>query len=104
MNGFDFRRLRRWEWALAVFALSTPFLLPALAPGPASLISPAMAETVEKPDTSRVVSIGGAVTEITASTRFRAKASARSLSAISTNATWCGGSGASGSAVTSVNP
>lgn len=64
MNGFDFHRLRRWEWALAVFALSTPFLLPALEPGSASLISPAMAETVEKPDTSRVVSIGGAVTEI----------------------------------------
>ncbi|OAP43301.1 hemin ABC transporter substrate-binding protein [Sinorhizobium glycinis] len=64
MNGFDFRRLRRWEWALAAFALSTPFLLPAIAPHSSSLLSPAMAETVEQPDTSRVVSIGGAVTEI----------------------------------------
>ncbi|ASY57493.1 hemin ABC transporter substrate-binding protein [Sinorhizobium sp. CCBAU 05631] len=64
MNRFDFRRLRRWEWALAAFALSTPFLLPALAPVSSSLVRPAMAETVGKPDASRIVSIGGAVTEI----------------------------------------
>lgn len=64
MNGFDFRRLRRWELALAAFALSAPFVLPAVAPGAPSLLRPAMAQTVEQPDTSRLVAIGGAVTEI----------------------------------------
>ena len=46
----------------------------------------------------------GAMTEITASIRFRAKAAPRSLSAISTRATWRGGRPPSGSVVTSVNP
>jgi iron complex transport system substrate-binding protein len=64
MNGLDFRRLRRWELALAAFALAAPFLLPALAPQSSSLLPPAMAQSLEQPDTSRVVSVGGAITEI----------------------------------------
>lgn len=64
MNGLDLRRLRRWELALAIFALSAPFVLPALAPDSPSLLRPAMAQSVEQPDTSRVVSVGGAITEI----------------------------------------
>ena len=44
ITGLDFRRLRRWELALAAFALSAPFLLPAFAPGAPSFIRPAMAE------------------------------------------------------------
>ncbi|OOG67768.1 Hemin-binding periplasmic protein HmuT [Ensifer sp. M14] len=64
IKGLDFRRLRRWELALAAFAVSAPFLLPAVAPGAPSFIRPAMAESIEKPDVSRVVSVGGAITEI----------------------------------------
>lgn len=64
MNGLDFRRLRRWELALAAFALTAPFILPALAPPSSSLLRPAMAQSLEQPDASRVVSVGGAITEI----------------------------------------
>ncbi|MGN7806653.1 heme/hemin ABC transporter substrate-binding protein [Ensifer sp. 22521] len=64
IKGLDFRRLRRWELALAAFALSAPFLLPAVAPGAPSFIRPAMAEDMQKADVSRVVSVGGAITEI----------------------------------------
>lgn len=64
INGLDFHRLRRWERALAAFALSAPFLLPALTPGASSFIRPAMAEDMQQVDTSRVVSVGGAITEI----------------------------------------
>lgn len=64
MNGFGIRRLRRWEMALAAFALSAPFVLPLLAPGTPPFLRPAMAEVLEQPDTSRVVSVGGAITEI----------------------------------------
>lgn len=64
MTGLDFRRLRRWELALAAFALSAPLLLPALAPGSPSFLRPAMAEDMQQPDVSRIVSVGGAITEI----------------------------------------
>ncbi|MDX0459628.1 ABC transporter substrate-binding protein [Sinorhizobium medicae] len=64
MNGSSIRRLRRWEMALAAFALSAPFVLPPLAPGAPPFLRPAMAEVLEKPDASRVVSVGGAITEI----------------------------------------
>jgi len=64
MNGLDFRRLRRWELALAAFALSAPFALPLLAPGAPSLMRPAMAQGLEQPDVSRIVSVGGTITEI----------------------------------------
>ncbi|MDK1489967.1 hemin ABC transporter substrate-binding protein [Sinorhizobium sp. 7-81] len=64
ITGLDFRRLRRWELALAAFALSAPLLLPTLAPGGPSFLRPAMAEDMQRPDVSRVVSVGGAVTEI----------------------------------------
>ncbi|WEX76675.1 hemin ABC transporter substrate-binding protein [Sinorhizobium numidicum] len=63
-TGLDFRRLRLWELALAAFALSAPLVLPALAPGGPSFLRPAMAEGMEQPDVSRVVSVGGAITEI----------------------------------------
>lgn len=64
INGLDFRRLRRWELALATFALTAPFLLPAVAPGASSFVRPAMAQDMQKTDVSRVVSVGGAITEI----------------------------------------
>ncbi|HEV7319954.1 MAG TPA: hemin ABC transporter substrate-binding protein [Ensifer sp.] len=64
INGLDFRRLRRRKLALAAFALSAPFLLPTVAPGAGSFVQPAMAESAGKTDVSRVVSVGGAVTEI----------------------------------------
>ncbi len=64
INRLDFRRLRRSGLALAAFALSTPFLLPAVAPGAPFFIRAAMAEDTQKADVSRVVSVGGAVTEI----------------------------------------
>ncbi|MCA1367877.1 hemin ABC transporter substrate-binding protein [Bradyrhizobium sp. BRP14] len=64
MNGLDFRRLRRWELALAAFALSAPLALPLLAPGAPSLMRPAVAQGLEQPDVSRIVSVGGAITEI----------------------------------------
>ncbi|MDK1374806.1 MULTISPECIES: hemin ABC transporter substrate-binding protein [unclassified Sinorhizobium] len=64
ITGLDFRRLRRWELALAAFALSAPLLLPALAPEGPSFLRPAMAEDMQQPDVSRLVSVGGAITEI----------------------------------------
>jgi len=64
MSGFDFRRFRLWELALALIAVAAPFVLPAIVPRSSQLLRPAMAESLEQPDTSRVVSIGGAVTEI----------------------------------------
>ncbi|RVK03369.1 hemin ABC transporter substrate-binding protein, partial [Sinorhizobium meliloti] len=47
MNGFAIRRLRRWEMALAAFALSAPFVLPSFAPGAPPFLRPAMAEVLE---------------------------------------------------------
>ncbi|MGO4624079.1 hemin ABC transporter substrate-binding protein [Ensifer sp. 2YAB10] len=64
INGLDIRRLRRSGLAIAALALSAPFLLPAVAPGAPSFIRPAMAEDMQNADVSRVVSVGGAITEI----------------------------------------
>lgn len=61
-TSYDFRRLRSWELALALFAVSAPFVLPSLE-GP-SFIRAAVAQEMQKPDTSRLVSVGGAITEI----------------------------------------
>jgi iron complex transport system substrate-binding protein len=61
---YDFRRLRSWELALAIFAASTPFVLPAALPDGASFIRTAVAQEMQKVDTSRLVSVGGDVTEI----------------------------------------
>ncbi|MDX3927106.1 MAG: hemin ABC transporter substrate-binding protein [Shinella sp.] len=59
---FDFRRPRLWEVALTAFAVAAPFVLPLA--GEARFVRPAIAEEMQKVDTSRLVSIGGAVTEI----------------------------------------
>ncbi|MGF6256193.1 heme/hemin ABC transporter substrate-binding protein [Ensifer sp. LBL] len=64
INGLDFRRLRRSGLALGAFALSATFLLPAVAPDAPAFIRAAMAEDAQKANVSRVVSVGGAVTEI----------------------------------------
>ncbi|OBZ92505.1 hemin ABC transporter substrate-binding protein [Pararhizobium polonicum] len=60
----DFRRLRSWELALAIFAVSAPFVLPVTAPDGASFVQAAVAQEMQKADTSRLVSVGGAITEI----------------------------------------
>ncbi len=61
---YDFRRLRSWELALAIFAVSTPFVLPSALPDGASFVRAAVAQEMQKADTSRLVSVGGDVTEI----------------------------------------
>lgn len=63
-HAFDFRRIRRWELALALFAVSAPFVVPALTDKPSGFVRAAIAEEMQKPDTSRLVVIGGALTEI----------------------------------------
>lgn len=63
-KSFDFRRARPWEMALTVLALSAPLLLPLVAPGAGDFIRRAVAEDMQKVDSSRLVAIGGAVTEI----------------------------------------
>ena len=63
-KSFDLRRARPWEVALTVFALSAPLLLPLAAPGAGSFIRKAVAEDMQKVDSSKLVAIGGAVTEI----------------------------------------
>lgn len=60
---FSFRRPRGWEIALTAFALSAPFVLP-LGVSQPGFVTPAVAEEIQKVDTSRLVSIGGAITEI----------------------------------------
>lgn len=59
---YDFRRLRSWELALALFAVSAPFVLPIALPP--SFVRAAVAQDMQKIDTSRLVSVGGAITEI----------------------------------------
>lgn len=61
-NSCDFRRLRSWELALAVFAVSAPFALPVASPP--TFMRAAVAQEMQKIDTSRLVSVGGAITEI----------------------------------------
>lgn len=53
-----FQTSRRTALALTALALATPFLLPV------SLVSSAAAQETQKADTSRIVVIGGALTEI----------------------------------------
>lgn len=57
-KSFDFRRARPWEVALTVLALLAP-----LASGDA-VVGRAQAQEMQKVDTSKLVSIGGAITEI----------------------------------------
>ncbi|HTO34540.1 MAG TPA: hemin ABC transporter substrate-binding protein [Pararhizobium sp.] len=61
---YDLRRLRSWKLALALFAVSTPFILPVALPDGPSFVRAAVAQDMQKADTSRLVSVGGAVTEI----------------------------------------
>ncbi|QRM57007.1 ABC transporter substrate-binding protein [Sinorhizobium sp. BG8] len=61
---FEFRRSRSRATALAVFALAAPFVLPLAAGETIGPVAVAHAEEQQKIDTSRLVSIGGAVTEI----------------------------------------
>ncbi len=63
-KSFDFRRARPWEVALTVFALSAPFLLPFTAGGDGGFVRQAVAQEMQKVDSSRLVTIGGAITEI----------------------------------------
>ncbi|MDO9414969.1 heme/hemin ABC transporter substrate-binding protein [Pararhizobium sp.] len=63
-HGFDFRRIRSWELALALFAVSAPFVLPIANGQQAGFIGTAVAEEMQKADTSKLVSIGGSLTEI----------------------------------------
>jgi iron complex transport system substrate-binding protein len=63
-TSYDFRRLRSWELALAIFAVSAPFVLPVASPNGPSFVRAAVAQEMQKADTSRLVSIGGAITEI----------------------------------------
>lgn len=60
---YSFKRPRAWEMALTAFALSAPFLLP-LGVSQPGFVSHAVAEEMQKVDTSRLVTIGGAITEI----------------------------------------
>lgn len=63
-KSFDFRRARPWEVALTAFALAAPLLLPLTANGDSGFIRKAVAQEMQQVDTSRLVSIGGALTEI----------------------------------------
>ncbi|CAK7257352.1 MULTISPECIES: ABC transporter substrate-binding protein [unclassified Shinella] len=63
-KSFDFRRARPWEVALTVFALSAPLLLPLAATGSNGFIRKAVAQEMQQVDSSKLVAIGGAVTEI----------------------------------------
>ena len=63
-KSFDFRRARPWEVALTVIALSAPMLLPLTADGGGGFVRKAVAQEMQQVDTSKLVAIGGAVTEI----------------------------------------
>jgi iron complex transport system substrate-binding protein len=63
-KSFDFRRARPWEVALTVFALSAPFLLPLATNGTEGFVSKAVAQDMQQVDSSKLVTIGGAITEI----------------------------------------
>ena len=63
-KSFDFRRARPWEVALTVFALSAPFLLPLATSGSGGFVRKAVAQEMQQVDSSKLVAIGGAVTEI----------------------------------------
>jgi iron complex transport system substrate-binding protein len=63
-KSFDFRRARPWEVALALFAVSAPLLLPLASPGSNGFIRKAVAQEMQQVDSSKLVTIGGALTEI----------------------------------------
>ena len=63
-KSFDLRRARPWEVALTVFALSAPFVLPLTATSESGFIREAVAQEMQQVDSSKLVAIGGAVTEI----------------------------------------
>ena len=63
-KSFDFRRARPWEVALTVLAVSAPLLLPLTTSGDGGFIRKAVAQEMQQVDTSRLVTIGGDVTEI----------------------------------------
>jgi iron complex transport system substrate-binding protein len=63
-KSFDFRRARPWEVALTVFALSAPLLLPLATSGSGGFIRKAVAQEMQQVDSSKLVTIGGAITEI----------------------------------------
>ena len=63
-KSFDFRRARPWEVALTVFALSAPLLVPLTAGGGSGFVRTAVAQEMQQVDSSKLVSIGGAITEI----------------------------------------
>jgi len=63
-KSFDLRRVRPLGAALTAVALSLPFVLPLAAPGPDGFVREAVAQEMQKVDTSKLVTIGGAVTEI----------------------------------------
>lgn len=63
-KSFDLRRARPWEVALTVFALSAPLLLPFTEAGSSGFVRKALAQEMQQVDTSKLVTIGGALTEI----------------------------------------
>jgi iron complex transport system substrate-binding protein len=63
-KSFDLRRVRPLGAALTAVALSLPFVLPLAAPGPDGFVREAVAQEMQKVDTSKLFPIGGAVTEI----------------------------------------
>ena len=60
---YDFRRLRSWELALARLAVPPVRAADRVAEAP-SFVRAAVAQEMQKADTSRLVSVGGAITEI----------------------------------------
>lgn len=63
-KSFDFRRARPWEVALTALALSAPLLLPFADAGSNGFVRKAVAQEMQQVDSSKLVAIGGAVTEI----------------------------------------
>ena len=63
-KSFDFRRARPWEVALTALALSAPLLLPFTDAGSNGFVRKAVAQEMQQVDSSKLVAIGGAVTEI----------------------------------------
>ena len=61
---YDLRRLRPWELVLAGVAVCAPLLLPLASNGGPAFVGAAIAQDMQKADTTRLVSVGGAVTEI----------------------------------------
>lgn len=61
---YDLRRLRPWELALTGLAFCAPLLLPLAWQASPAFVGAAIAQDMQEADTSRLVSVGGAVTEI----------------------------------------